>query len=168
MLQYTFGAMTANRKKLLEKIAEFRDSKVKDEQGAKDRLEELHKFLTDHETMSPSDCTQKVLNGFGDWWSTNRLGIAEENTIYEMGVPRTLGETRTPQFKHLQDIEIRGTKDDYVKPEELIGDQKKFLRMLGKKIKELFPTLPDLHVVNFDGSSTSCLLGVLQTTIRFV
>ena len=89
-----------------------------------------------------------------------------------MGVPRTLGETRTetrtPLFKHLQDIEICGTKDDDVKPEELIGDQKKFLRMLGKKIKELFPTLPDLHVVIFDGSSTSCLLGVLQTTIRFV
>ena len=63
MLQYTFGAMTANRKKLLDKIAKFRNSKVKDEQGAKDRLEELHKFLTDHETMSPSDCTQKVLNG---------------------------------------------------------------------------------------------------------
>ena len=36
-----------------------------------------------------------------------------------------------------------------------------------KKIKELFPTLADLHVVIFDGSSTSCLLGVLQTTIRF-
>ena len=84
-----------------------------------------------------------------------------------MGVPRTLGETRTPQFKHPQDIEIRGTKDVDVRPEELIGDQKKFLRMLGKHIKELFPTLPDLHVVIFDGSSTSCLLGVLQTTIRF-
>ena len=133
MLQYTFGAMTANRKKLLEKIAEFRDSKVKDEQGAKDKLEELHKFLTDHETVSPSDCTHEVLNGFGDSWSTNRLGIAEENTIYEMGVPRTLGETRTPQFKHLQDIEIRGTKDDDVKPEELIGEEKKILRMLERK-----------------------------------
>ena len=50
------------------KTAEFRDSKVKDEQGAKDKLEELNKFLTDHETVSPSDCTHEVLNGIGDWW----------------------------------------------------------------------------------------------------
>ena len=55
------------------------------------------------------------------------------DTIYEMGVPRTLGETRTPLFKHLQDIEICGTKDDDVKPEELIGEEKKILRMLERK-----------------------------------
>jgi hypothetical protein len=33
----------------------------------------------------------------------------------------------------LQDIEICGTKDDDVKPEELIGEEKKILRMLERK-----------------------------------
>lgn len=174
--------MAASGQKLLDKLQKFREGELKDEQGAKEKLEEIHKFLTDHETVSPSDCTHEVLNGFGDWWvsqkSTKRLGIAEDNTVdalykhmatmYEMGVPLTLGEKRTPQFKLLQDIEIRGTKDDYVKPEELIGDQKKFLHILGKHMKELFPSLPDIHVMIFDGSGTSSLLGVLQTTVRVV
>ena len=138
ILQDTLGAMAASRQKLLDKLLRFREGELKDYQGAKDKLEEIHKFLTDHETVSPSDCTHEILNGFGDWWvsqkSTKRLGIAKDNTVdafykhiatmYEMGVPLTLGEKRTPQFKLLQDIEIRGTKNDYVKPKELIGDQK--------------------------------------------
>ena len=182
ILQYTDGAMAANGQHWLDKLQKFREGELKDEQGAKDKLEEIHKFLTDHEAVSPTDCTHEVLNGFGDWWvsqkSTKRLGIAEDNTVdafykhmatmYEMGVPLTLGEKRTPEFKLLQHIEIRGTKDDYVKPAELMGVESKFLRILGKHMKELFPSPPDLHVIIFDGSGTSSLLGVLQTTVRFV
>ena len=174
--------MAANEQNLLDKLLKFREGELQEEQGAKDKLKEIHKFLTDHETVSPSDCTHEVLNGFGDWWvnqkSTKKLGIAEDNTVdafykhmatmYEMGVPLTLGEKRTPQFKLLQDFELRGTKDDYVKPKELIGDQKQFLRILGKHMRELFPSLSDLHAMIFDGSGTSSLLGVLQTTVRVV
>ena len=50
-----------------------------------------------------------------------------------------------------------------MKPKELIGDQKQFLRILGKHMRELFPSLSDLHAMIFDG-----LLGVLQTTVRVV
>ena len=71
------------------------------------------------------------------WIKSNNPVYVHSDTIYEMGVPRTLGETRTetrtPLFKHLQDIEICGTKDDDVKPEELIGEEKKILRMLERK-----------------------------------
>ena len=55
--------MAANEQNLLDKLLKFREGELQEEQGAKDKLKEIHKFLTDHETMSPSDCTQKVLNG---------------------------------------------------------------------------------------------------------
>ena len=93
--------MAANEQNLLDKLLKFREGELQEEQGAKDKLKEIHKFLTDHETVSPSDCTHEVLNGFGDWWvnqkSTKRLGIAEDNTVdafykhmatmYEMNAP---------------------------------------------------------------------------------
>jgi hypothetical protein len=172
-----------NGQELLAKIKRSREGDVRGD-AAPEKLEQIHRFLRDHEATSGADCTHEVLSGYKDWWvsatSTKKLAIVEDNTLttfyrhiatmYEMGFPLTLGEKRTDQFTLFQDIEIKGTKDERIKAEELIGENSRFMILLGQTMQELFSSdgNQELDVVIFDGSGECTHLGIQQTHIRLV
>jgi hypothetical protein len=172
-----------NGQELLANIKRWRKGDVRGD-VAPEKLEQIHKFLRDHEATSGADCTHEVLSGFKDWWvsatSTKKLAIVEDNTLrdfyrhiaymYEMGVPLTLGEKRTDQFTLFQDIEIKGTKDARIRAEELIGEDSRFMLLLGQTMQELFfsDDNQELDVVIFDGSGECTENGIQQTHVRLV
>lgn len=167
---------------LLAKLLKFREEIV-DVQGLAEQLEQISKFLQEHETPSSQECTHEVMLGFMDWWvgpkSTKKLAIVEDNTLdtlykhitamYLKGVPLTLGEKRTQEFRFLQDIEIRGARDGAMAAQELISEQNSVLRLIGQAMGELYPSLKqNLDVIAFDGSGFNSVIGVMQTSVRLV
>jgi len=145
-------------------------------------LEKISKFLQDHETASQNDCTHAVFDDFHDWWQGQKprhtLAIGEDSTLdllygyigtcYDLGIPLTLTEKRTPEIRFAQDIEIWGNKNATFPVEELMALESKFARLLGKTMGKLFPKEPFLDVCIFDSSGFSKIKGVMKTFVRLV
>mmetsp|Transcript_59603 Transcript_59603/g.151183 ORF Transcript_59603/g.151183 Transcript_59603/m.151183 type:complete len:609 (-) Transcript_59603:40-1866(-) len=147
-------------------------------------LEKISKFLQEHETPSSNDCTHTVFDNFPDWWSTQKtsfkLAIAEDNTLdllyryisnlYDLGIPLTLTEKRTPQIRLIQDIEIWGNKNSTLTAPELLAPESKFTHLLGKTVGEIYPKVGQefLDAVVFDSSGLSRTKGVMKTSLRLV
>jgi len=145
-------------------------------------LRKIHKFLQEHETPSSDDCTHIIFDNYPDWWMsrqpTFKLSITEDNTLdtlyrfisilYDLSIPLTLTEKRTPEIRFVQNIKIWGTQTEMVKPEELISVGSKFLEMVGKTMVSIFPKHNFLDVVAFDSSGVSKTKGVMKTSIRLV
>jgi len=181
------GGLQMSGPALLDKLLKFREGELTgDVQGLPEQLEQICRFLQDHEVQSYNDCTHEVLLGYPDWWisqrSTKRLAIVENNTLdtlyryistmYEKGVPLTLGERRTTEFSLIQDIQLRGGKDEMIAYQDLIGTQNKFLRVIGQAMGELYPSFKEsnanLDAFVFDGSGFESNAGVQQTLVRIV
>eukprot|EP00931_Biecheleriopsis_adriatica_P068542 TRINITY_DN4248_c0_g1_i1.p1 TRINITY_DN4248_c0_g1~~TRINITY_DN4248_c0_g1_i1.p1 ORF type:complete len:627 (+),score=114.76 TRINITY_DN4248_c0_g1_i1:31-1881(+) len=178
------AAAPISGQKLLEKLLKDREGELKNPEDPDlyEKLQQVYQFLTDHETASANDATHEVLEGFLDWWvgprSTKRLAIVEDNTVdtlykymammYDMGVPMTLGEKRSKEFKLVQDIELRGTKEARLQVEELINAESKLFHLLGHEMGELYPKQEKLVVVVFDGSGINSRNGLMATTVRLV
>jgi len=148
-------------------------------------LDKISKFLKDHETPSQNDCTHTVFDNYPDWWMhdkpTFKLAIAEDNTcellnryigqLFDLGIPLTLCEKRTPEIRLCQDVEIWGTKETAISAEELMRPEGMFMKTLGKAMWEMYPpsdTLKILDLVVFDSTGYSKLKGVMKTSIRLV
>eukprot|EP00933_Yihiella_yeosuensis_P061310 TRINITY_DN64110_c0_g1_i1.p1 TRINITY_DN64110_c0_g1~~TRINITY_DN64110_c0_g1_i1.p1 ORF type:complete len:623 (-),score=80.10 TRINITY_DN64110_c0_g1_i1:124-1992(-) len=173
---------------LLQKILKFKevDERVRNDPAVHEKLEQVCKFLHEHETAEMKDCTHEVIHGFQDWWlsskSTKKLAIVEENTLnmfylhaatmWGMGIPLTLGERRTNEFTLFQDVQMTGTAQECIKAEDLVGAQNQFMRLLGETIGELFPSkqnlLEGLHLAVFDGSGYYSATGTQITYVRFI
>ncbi|CAE7284589.1 unnamed protein product [Symbiodinium sp. CCMP2456] len=141
-------------------------------------LGETARYLEARETGSPEDATHLVLKSFGDWWcgpnSTKRLAVGSLEVLYDhiakmykLGVPLTLGERLTDQFSFFQDIEIRGSKDDKIDYQDIVGADSTFLLFLGRIMADLFPK-QQLQVIVLDASGLNKQLGVEQTAVRLV
>jgi len=151
-------------------------------QNVAELMEKVSKFMQEHETPSATDCTHTVFDSYIDWWMnskpTFKLAIAEDNTLetmykyltqmYDLGIPLTLAEKRSPEIRFVQDIEIWGTKEETIKAEELLHPQKKFTRLLGQSMGEIYPGNQFLDMVAFDSTGVSRTKGVMKTSIRLV
>jgi len=172
-------------KMLMDRVKKFRQDEcetMKSQEGTADRLEQIHNFLMDHEAVQIADCTHEVLHHYDDWWvgknCSKKLSIIKDSTLesfyqhmaelFDMGIPMTIGERRTSEFKFLMDLELRGKKDTYLEIDQLISPQSKFFLLLGNCMLELYPAEEKLAVAIFDGSGLNREIGVKQTAIRFV
>eukprot|EP00450_Noctiluca_scintillans_P004603 CAMPEP_0194495684 /NCGR_PEP_ID=MMETSP0253-20130528/13199_1 /TAXON_ID=2966 /ORGANISM="Noctiluca scintillans" /LENGTH=337 /DNA_ID=CAMNT_0039336977 /DNA_START=77 /DNA_END=1087 /DNA_ORIENTATION=- len=145
-------------------------------------LETISKFLQDHETPGLADCTHMVFDNFGDWWqhskSSCKLAIAEDNTLdmlhkhistlYDLGIPLTLTEKRTPEIRFIQDIEILGTRDDKVSVEEILDPATKLMNVLGRAMGEIYTTQTNLIAAVFDSTGVCRTKGVMKTSVKIV
>uniref|UniRef100_A0A7S4PSJ7 SH3 domain-containing protein n=1 Tax=Alexandrium monilatum TaxID=311494 RepID=A0A7S4PSJ7_9DINO len=145
-------------------------------------LEKWSKFLQEHETPSANDCTHTVFDNYSDWWMGSKpnykLAIAEDNTLdmlykcigqlYDLGIPLTLAEKRTPEIRFVQDVEIWGTKDAAPSLEDIMSTESKFARLLGKTMGEIYTGQNFLDVVVFDATGMSRTKGVMKTSARLV
>jgi len=137
-------------------------------------LSTISKFLQDHETPSMNDCTHIVFDNYHDWWMgpkpNYKLAIAEDNTLdtlnkyisilFDLNIPLTLTEKRTPEIRFAQDVEIWGSKDETVVVEDLMRPECPFARMLGRIMGEIYPGQDKLDVIIFDSTGTSRTKGV--------
>lgn len=177
--------MASSGSDLIAKAKKFREVDVvqhKSVPNVPETLENIFKFLQEHETPSMNDCTHTVFDNYADWWtgqkSSYKLAIAEDNTLdtlhrfisnlYDLGIPLTLTEKRTPEIRFVQDIEIWGTTTDSITVEDLMHTDKKFTRLLGQTMGEIFPNHEFLDVVVFDASGLSKTKGVKKTSVRLV
>lgn len=147
-----------------------------------EHLEKVCRFLREHESPSSTDCTHSVFDNSQDWWQGTRptymLAIGDDETLsslykyignlYDMGIPLTLTEMRTPQFCFVQDVNILGSQHQTVEAAELLGDNLPFLQHLGKAVGEVYPNEPELDLVMFDATGKSMLKGVQKTSVRLV
>jgi len=145
-------------------------------------LEKISKFLQDHETLSNNDCTHTVFDNYSDWWMnskpTYKLAVAEDNTVdqlhrmiatlYDLGIPLTLTEKRTPEIRFIQEIEIWGNDSETINAEELIDAQCSFMKLLGETMGRIFPNEEFLDCVVFDATGFSRTKGIQKTSVRFV
>jgi hypothetical protein len=145
-------------------------------------LEKISKFLQDHETLSNNDCTHTVFDNYSDWWMnskpTYKLAVAEDNTVdqlhrmvatlYDLGIPLTLTEKRTPEIRFIQEVEIWGNASEAISAEELIDAQGAFMKLLGETMGRIFPNEEFLDCVVFDATGFSRTKGIQKTSVRFV
>jgi len=155
-------------------------------QNVPELLESISKFLQEHETASTNDCTHTVFENYSDWWvsakPTYKLAVAEDNTVdqlhwmiaqlYDLGIPLTLTEKRTPVIRLIQEVEIWGTEDETVTAAELVNTEGAFLKLLGTVMGMVFPNLPQgqdfLDCVVFDATGLARKKGIQKTSVRFV
>lgn len=145
-------------------------------------LEKISKFLQDHETLSNNDCTHTVFDNYSDWWMnskpTYKLAVAEDNTVdqlhrmiatlYDLGIPLTLTEKRTPEIRFIQEVEIWGNDSEAINAEELIDPQGAFMKLLGETMGRIFQNEEFLDCVVFDATGFSRTKGIQKTSVRFV
>lgn len=180
--------MTASTgEELVARVKKFREvESIQHEniQNVPTLLEKISKFLQDHETSSINDCTHTVFDNYSDWWMNNKptykLAVAEDNTVdqlhrmiaqlYDLGIPLTLTEKRTPVIRFIQEVEILGNQDECVSASELVDCQGAFMKLLGKIMGELYPRQPNnfLDCVIFDSTGLSRTKGIMKTSMRLV
>jgi hypothetical protein len=88
--------------------------------------------------------------------------------LYLLGIPLTLAEKRTPEFKFIQDISIWGTKSHTFSADELVAVDGGFMNVLGKALGEIYPQSEFLDVVIFDATGLSRTEGAMKTSVRLV
>jgi hypothetical protein len=145
-------------------------------------LEKISKFLQAHETQSDKDCTHTVFDNYSDWWMnskpTYKLAVAEDNTVdqlhrmvatlYDLGIPLTLTEKRTPEIRFIQEMEIWGNASESVSAEDLIDAQGAFMKLLGETMGRIFPNEEVLDCVVYDATGVSRTKGIQKTSVRLV
>uniref|UniRef100_A0A7S0FYC1 SH3 domain-containing protein n=1 Tax=Pyrodinium bahamense TaxID=73915 RepID=A0A7S0FYC1_9DINO len=147
-------------------------------------LEEIRAFLWNHEVESARSSTHTVLENYPDWWvkgrrappglEIEREGDLEElyrhaGTLYDLGIPLTLAERRTPMFRLFQDVEAWGTREAAMAVEDLIGPETALTRFIGTVIGEVFPQNSGfLDAAVYDATGLSQTKGVRKTSLRLV
>mmetsp|Transcript_111408 Transcript_111408/g.309700 ORF Transcript_111408/g.309700 Transcript_111408/m.309700 type:complete len:421 (+) Transcript_111408:71-1333(+) len=149
-------------------------------------LEMISNFLQGRETANLAEHTHAVFDSYQDWWlnqrPTFRLSIVEDNTLemlyeyigtmYDLGVPLTLTEKRTPQIRLIQDVEIwaqKGSEGPLPVPvEEVISPQSAFMQMLREALHEVYPESDFLDVVVFDATGVSRQRSSMKMSLRLV
>jgi hypothetical protein len=154
------------------------------QEGDRATLEKIRTFLQDHMVDSVAQATHAIIENYPDWWCKARrappgLSLETDADLEElyravgglqaMGIPLTLAEKRTPQFRFFQDIEAWGTRDAAVPVEELIGPECELALLLGKVVGEVFPGHGGfLDAAVFDATGLSQTKGVRKTSLRLV
>lgn len=154
-----------------------------------ERLAWVQKFLQEHGAPLLQEATHTVLEKYPDWWApketTHGLCVSEDGTLdilyrcisdlYSMGIPLTLAEQYSREFKYAQDVVIWGTSDVTVKAEELIGQDSPFMKLFGEVMGELYPQKETeegehgfLDVVIFDSTGKSITKDIMTTSMRLV
>ena len=150
--------------------------------GSAETLERVKKFMQDHETVSTNDFTHTVFDCYYDWWidpkSSFKLQVVDDSAIdllnwciaqcYDLGVPLTLAEKRTPEIRFVQDLSIWGTETAAVKVDELVVSDGCFMNLLGQTMGTVFTESEFLDLVIFDATGFSKTKGVMKTSLRFV
>jgi len=147
-------------------------------------LSSIRAFLQSKEAETAKTATHCVLENYPDWWVKKgrappglELETEEEvdelyrhaGTLFDLGVPLTLAERRTPAFRFFQDIEAWGTKDAALSVDDLIGTETALTKMLGALIPEVFPHHKGfLDAAVFDATGVSQTRGVKKTSVRLV
>mmetsp|Transcript_42889 Transcript_42889/g.124013 ORF Transcript_42889/g.124013 Transcript_42889/m.124013 type:complete len:564 (+) Transcript_42889:95-1786(+) len=147
-------------------------------------LEEVRAFLLNHEAQSARSATHVVLENYPDWWARGRrappgLEVEREEdleelyrhagTLFDLGIPLTLAERRTPLFRLFQDVEAWGSREAAMSAEELIGPDTTLTRFIGTVIGEVFPNHNGfLDAAIYDATGLSQTKGVRKTSLRFV
>lgn len=153
-------------------------------------LESVARFLQEHETTVGNETTHGVYENYVDWWTTQRqsrpggstwkLAISEDNTrdqffmmvakCESIGLPLTLTERRTAQFKFVQEVDIFGLESECVDPMELLNVEGAFLQLIGKTMQELYPNTPQqfLDVMALDATGRDGKRCVMKTSMRLV
>jgi len=147
-------------------------------------LDEIRTFFYRTEAESARLATHVVLENFPDWWAKNRrappgLEIEKQEdveelyrhagTLYDLGIPLTLGERRTAAFRLFQDLEAWGTRENCLSIEDLIGPDTSLTLLIGTVIGEVFPGHGGfLDMAVYDSTGMSQTKGVKKTSLRLV
>jgi len=173
----TIGMDLVARAKKLHEVDSLAHENV---QAIGELLQRIRTFLKAHETASKNDCTHSVIDNFQDWWmdgrSTCKLAIAEDNTVEQLysmisalcdlGIPLTLAETRSPQMRFIQEVEIWGNQQEAVGVSELFDCQAAFIFLLAKIMGAIFPKQQVLDCAVFGATGRSRRKGIQQTSVR--
>jgi hypothetical protein len=145
-------------------------------------LDRVRKFLQDHETISTNEFTHTVFDCYYDWWadskSSFKLTIVDDNAIdllnwciavcYDLNVPLTLAEKRTPEIRFIQDLSIWGSDTQKIDMHEFAAPEGCFVKLLGQILGSVYPDHDFLDFVVFDATGASKMKGVMKTSIRIV
>lgn len=147
-------------------------------------LDEARSFLLSKEAESTRTATHTVLENYPDWWTKSRrappgLEIERQEDLeelyryagklFDLGVPLTLAERRTPAFRLFQDIEAWGNRDTSLPGEELISPDSALAHLVGALVAEVFPGHGGfLDAALYDATGLSQTRGLRKTSLRLV
>lgn len=155
-------------------------------------LEDASNFLKGHETACKRQYTHSVFENYTDWWTskrpTYRLDISDGDAVnrlhdiiamcYQLGLPLTLSEARSPVFRFVLEVDIWGREGAGVGPGSHVGTSElldtcgPFLRVIGRAMRELFPAAGenalDMDLVVFDATGRHVSQAAHKTSLRLV
>ena len=151
-------------------------------------LEKASSFLQRHKTGCTRKYTHMVFDNHQDWWTSRRpiyrLDITDGDAVnqlhgivagcYDFGLPLTLSEARSPEFRFVLEVDIWGREDagSHVGTSELVDTCGPFLQVIGRAMHELFPAAGenalDLDLVAFDATGQHVVHAVQKTSLRLV